>query len=197
MAHPYRLYIVRHLKTRANQNRQYCGWTDIELADTSAGAVQFPFTVNEVYGSDLKRARQTAAIYFPEAAYTGDARWRECNFGDFEGKTYSELADDPDYRAWIDDPWEQAPRNGESLKQMEERVTDALPGLPDEAVVVTHSGVIRLLLDLFSSDGQTFWERTVLNGAIWKFEWADERQMKEGWPCTSISEVPITARRIM
>lgn len=197
MAHPYRLYIVRHLKTEANQSRQYCGWTDIDIADTSAEAVEFPFAVNKVYGSDLKRTRQTAAMYFPEAAYTGDAGLRECNFGDFEMKTYEELQHDPDYRAWIDDPWNTAPRNGESLQQMKARVTQALDGLPDESVVVTHSGVIRLLLDLFSSGGKTFWEHTVKNGSIWKFEWVDEQQMKEGLPCTSISEVPITARRTM
>ncbi|GKV66840.1 MULTISPECIES: histidine phosphatase family protein [unclassified Sporosarcina] len=195
MARPYRLFIVRHLKTTANEKRQYCGWTDCDLLATQRDAIEFPIEVEQVYGSDLKRTRQTAAIYFPQAVFTEDPRLRECHFGDFEEKTYEQLKDDTDYRQWLDDPWQKAPRNGETLEQVKSRVLAAVHELPNEMVVVTHSGVIRLLLDLFSRDQKPFWEWNVQNGSAWQFEWADEQQWKEGKPCTSISEVPITVKR--
>ncbi|WP_153730335.1 histidine phosphatase family protein [Sporosarcina obsidiansis] len=197
MARPYRLFLIRHLPTNANKKRQYCGWTDIGLARDEGDSIEFPIDVNQVYGSDLRRAHQTAAIYFPEAMYQADSRWRECNFGDFEGKTYEQLKDDAAYRRWLADPWQVAPRNGETLQQVKVRILDALQDLPNDSVVVTHGGVIRLLLETFSADPRTFWEWTVSNGSVWQFEWEDEQQWKEGQPCTSLSEVPITAKRSM
>ncbi|MBY0221169.1 histidine phosphatase family protein [Sporosarcina aquimarina] len=197
MARPYHLFIIRHLKTAANEKRQYCGWTDVELACAKGVPVEFPNSVDQVYGSDLQRTRQTAAIYFPEAAYHEDSRWRECHFGDFEGKTYEQLKDDTDYRSWLEAPWQVAPRNGETLLQVKTRVFDALYDLPNEAVVVTHGGVIRLLLEAFSTDSRSFWEWHVGNGSVWQFEWENEQQWKEGKPCTSLSVVPITAKQNM
>ncbi|ARK25260.1 hypothetical protein SporoP37_11725 [Sporosarcina sp. P37] len=197
MARPYRLFLVRHLKTAANESRQYCGWTDSELASADGEAVEFPVAVRHVYGSDLSRTRQTASIYFPQAKYTADGRLRECSFGDFEGQTYEQLQHDPDYRNWLDDPWHVPPRNGETLKQVKARVLNALSELPNEAVAVTHGGVIRVVLDTFAPLSRSFWEWNVPNGSIWQLEWADEQEMKEGKRCTSLSEVPITAKRTM
>lgn len=197
MADPYRLYIVRHLKTDANKKRQYCGWTDSSVADEARYSVlgEMPVVVSEVYGSDLIRTRQTAGIYFPEARFIEDARFRECHFGDFEGKTYDQLQHDRDYRDWLDNPWETSPRGGETLQQVKERMLGALHELPNNATVVTHSGVIRLLLDTFADPKRDFWEWKVPNGSVWQFEWADEQQWKEGKRCTSISEVPIMAKQ--
>ncbi|PIC64715.1 histidine phosphatase family protein [Sporosarcina sp. P13] len=197
MARPYRLFFIRHLKTVANEKRQYCGWTNSELAQMAGEAIEFPVVVEKVYGSDLIRTRQTAKIYFPDASYIEDSRLRECHFGDFEEQTYEELKDDPDYRNWLDDPWQVAPRNGETLQQVKLRVLDVLEALPNDAVVVTHGGVIRLLLDTFATDSRPFWEWKIDNGSVWQFEWADEQQRKERAQCMSLSEVPITAKRSM
>ncbi|AXI01083.1 histidine phosphatase family protein [Sporosarcina sp. PTS2304] len=197
MARPYRLFFIRHLTTVGNEKRQYCGWTDSELVQATGEAIEFPVIVERVVGSDLTRTRQTAAIYFPDAAYVEDHRLRECHFGDFEEKTYDELKDDQDYRNWLEDPWRVAARNGETLQQVKSRVLEALDDLPNDTVVVTHGGVIRLLLEAFATDSRSFWEWQVDNGSIWQFEWADERQWKERARCTSLSEVPITAKQSM
>lgn len=197
MARPYRLFFIRHLTTAGNEKRQYCGWTDSELVQTAGEAIEFPVDVEKVFGSDLLRTRQTAQIYFPQAQYSEDCRLRECHFGDFEERTYEELKGDPDYRNWLDDPWQVAARNGETLRQVKSRVLEALQDLPNDAVVVTHGGVIRLLLDAFAPDFRSFWEWQVTNGSIWQFEWTNEQQWKERARCTSLSEVPITAKRSM
>ncbi|WP_301107279.1 histidine phosphatase family protein [Sporosarcina sp.] len=195
MACTHRVYLVRHLKTTANEKRQYCGWTDSGLVLEEGDAIEFPVEVKHVTGSDLKRTRQTAAIYFPGVEFTEDARWRECHFGDFEGKTFEELKGNVDYTKWLENPWQQSPKNGETLGQVKSRALEAFCELPNEAVVVTHGGVIRLLLELFSPEPRSFWEWNVQNGSIWQFECADEQQWKEGKPCTSLLEVPITAKR--
>ncbi|PID15189.1 histidine phosphatase family protein [Sporosarcina sp. P34] len=197
MARPYRIFLVRHLTTTANEQRLYCGWTDSELVSQEGEAIEFPVAVQHVMGSDLIRTRQTAAIYFPQIDFTADVRWRECHFGDFEGQSYDQLKNDPDYRNWLDDAWNTPPRNGETLQQVKARVLDAIAELPNEAVVVTHGGVIRVVLDTFTQEQRSFWEWDVTNGSIWQLEWASENEFKEGKPCTSLSEVPITVKQTM
>lgn len=197
MARPYRLFLIRHLKSTSNGNGQYCGWTDCDLISNEGDPIDFPVAVPHVFCSDLKRTIQTAAIYFPQATFEADPRVRECNFGDFEGKTYAQLKNDPDYRNWLKDPWHVPPRNGESLGHVKSRVLDALAELPNDSVVVTHGGVIRVVLDTFTQDDRSFWDWDVSNGSIWQLEWASKEEFKEGKPCTSLSEVPITAKQTM
>ena len=195
MARPYRLFLIRHLKSTSNGNGQYCGWTDCDLIEMEGEAIDFPIDVSHVHGSDLKRTAQTSAIYFPSATFEADERLRECNFGDFEEQTYAQLKHDPDYRNWLNDPWHVPPRNGENLSHVKSRVLDALHELPNDSVVVTHGGVIRVMLDTFVQDERSFWQWDVTNGSIWQFEWRTKEEFEEGKPCTSLSEVPITAKR--
>jgi len=197
MARPYRVFLIRHLKSTSNGNGQYCGWTDCDLISNEGDPIDFPVAVPHVFCSDLKRTIQTAAIYFPQATFEADPRVRECNFGDFEGKTYAQLKNDPDYRNWLNDPWHVPPCNGESLGHVKSRVLDALVELPSDSVVVTHGGVIRVVLDTFTQDDRSFWDWDVSNGSIWQLEWASKEEFKEGKPCTSLSEVPITAKQTM
>lgn len=192
MARRYRLYFVRHLTSTANEKRQYAGWTDCDIVKTERRPIDFLSA--EVHGSDLKRTRQTAEIYFPNAEYHADPRWRECNFGVFEGKTYEQLKGDAAYRGWIDDPWQKAPQHGETLQQVKDRALEALYGLENNSIVVTHGGIISILLHTFSKEPREFWQWRAENGSVWKFEWADETDWKEGKKCRSLSEVPITAK---
>lgn len=82
--------LMRHAPTKENLEKRYLGWTDAALADISKLSI-VDKNVMKVYGSDLRRCRETAAHYFPNATYITDWRLRESNFGEFEGKTYEEL----------------------------------------------------------------------------------------------------------
>jgi alpha-ribazole phosphatase len=188
------LHVIRHLPTMANEQRRYIGWTDEPIIATEARCL-VPAQV--VVGSDLLRARQTAALYYPEATYEADSDWRECNFGDFEGKTYVDLEKDIDYRRWIDDPYAYAPRDGESLVALEQRVLSALKRLSSDTVIVTHGGPIRLLLTRFSPVKGEFWSWSIPHGAGYRLKWASEQAFKEGRRCISLSAVPITASETM
>lgn len=188
------LHVIRHLPTAGNEQRKYIGWTDEPIVATNVRC-QVPARV--VVGSDLLRARQTAALYFPEATYEADSSWRECHFGDFEGKTYAELEEDIDYRQWIDDPYSYAPRGGESLAALEQRVLSALKQVSDGAVIVTHGGPIRLLLTKFSPVAGEFWSWSIPHGTGYRLEWASEQAFKEGQLCISLLAELITENETM
>jgi len=83
-----------------------------------------------------------------------DPRWRELGFGDWEGRTADEvLTHDPDalQRFW-QDPAAHPPPNGETLVAFEARVDAAWAALQhglragERVLLITHGGVIRLLL---------------------------------------------------
>ncbi|MDW0113903.1 histidine phosphatase family protein [Sporosarcina saromensis] len=91
MARPHTLYLIRHLPTAGNRAKKYIGWTD-EPIEPIAEPETFRLSgmqQNIVYGSDLRRARQSANLFLPHAIFHEDRRFRECHFGDFEGKTYA------------------------------------------------------------------------------------------------------------
>ncbi|MGN7385632.1 histidine phosphatase family protein [Sporosarcina sp. SAFN-015] len=198
MASDHHLYLIRHLPTFGNREKKYIGWTDEPMEPMSDMARTIPMPESGiVYGSDLQRARQSAALLMPGSSYIADARLRECHFGDFEGKTYADLEMDKDYRNWLDDPHMFAPRGGESLADVERRVMDALISLPNGAVVVTHGGPIRIALTKFSPALRDFWSWQIPHRSVWKFEWRNHNEMKEGKRCVSLSEVPITGKGSM
>lgn len=77
---------------------------------------------------------------------------REIHFGDWEGRDQLELwQTDPHLRRWAEDPEAHTPPGGESLAVFSERVLAALKRIAqthagEHLLVVTHGGVIRLLL---------------------------------------------------
>ena len=189
------LTLIRHLPTLGNQQRQYIGWTDESVADVEATNCQLPWEPKTVYGSDLLRAKESAALYFPVATYKSDWRLRESHFGEWEGKTYDALKDNKTYRAWIDNPYGHRPPDGESLLETKARVLAAVAELPTEEnnhFIVTHGGPIRLLLTHFSPKKQDFWSWTIPHGSVWHLVWNNVDDFKEGKRCASLSEVPIT-----
>ncbi|MDQ2076735.1 histidine phosphatase family protein [Marinimicrobium sp. ABcell2] len=109
---------------------------------------------HRVISSPLQRCRT-----FAESAA---ARWslplliepgvQEMHFGAWEGQEYAHLWEtDPRLRAWGEDPELNTPPDGEPLREFAERVDRALKRLVrdysgERLLVITHGGVIRLLL---------------------------------------------------
>jgi len=187
---------MRHLPTLGNQKKQYIGWTDEPIVEVDHKYWKLPWDPAEVFCSDLLRAKQSAAIYFPNAVYKTDPRFRESNFGKWEGKTYAALKKNKTYQAWIDDPFNHKPPAGEKLEEIKTRVLAAFTQLPvseKDTYLVIHGGPIRILLTHYSPENQPFWSWIIPHGSAWRFEWATVQDWKEGKKCASISEVPITA----
>ena len=145
------IYLIRHGKTRANEEHRYCGSTDLPLSDSGREELErlhyrLPEDVRFVT-SGMRRTEQTLEILFGKVPHTRDPRFREVDFGIFEMGTYEELKDTPSYQAWLTGDNEiNVPPGGESGAQMTRRVLEAFVQLPDNTVLVTHGGVIAAIL---------------------------------------------------
>ncbi|SFA41261.1 alpha-ribazole phosphatase [Anoxybacillus pushchinoensis] len=151
---------IRHFVTKENEEKRYIGWTNVPIVKKPN--VSHSLHADVVITSDLLRCRQTAHLLFPHALIECSYRWRELNFGDFEGKTYAELQTVESYRRWIDDPIHHSPPNGESFRHFQGRIERAIDDLISRSashiVVVTHGGVIRYLLSQYAPKTRPFWE---------------------------------------
>lgn len=120
--------LIRHGRTPGNDERRYIGRTDESLSargkEEAEKAVR-DFKQKKVYVSPLKRARETAAILFPNAEQIILPGLRETDFGIFEGKTADEMADDADYRAWVDGMCLGTCPGGESRADVTRRAVEA------------------------------------------------------------------------
>lgn len=108
-----------------------------------------------IYCSSLRRAVETARILAQARGVQVEIRdaFREIHFGDLEGLSYEEIQMryPAVFESWMARPTETQFPNGENFGQMQKRVLDAMDILVGrhrgEAIaVVTHSGVIRMLV---------------------------------------------------
>lgn len=158
-----RLYLIRHGETLANREYRYIGTRDdplsthgetqaLQLAEALSG-----LPIAAIYSSPLQRAYQTAlpiaARHSLEVQRVDDLR--ECNFGQWEGMSRTEVMErSPEDRQRYHE-WEHntsiAPPGGESFEVLQKRVVTVVERLaqahPDQAIaLVSHVGPIKVLL---------------------------------------------------
>ncbi len=150
------LWLVRHGHTSWSREGRYAGWTDLPLseegeAQARALAAELPDGDDvSVWSSDLQRCVRTAEL--AGLAPRLDTRLRELDFGDIEGATWDELS--PPTQSALAEFDEFAAPNGESVAQLHERVHRFLDELtPGRHIIVTHGGVVRMLLREQGADG--------------------------------------------
>ncbi|MBR5247445.1 MAG: histidine phosphatase family protein [Lachnospiraceae bacterium] len=150
-----KLYLIRHGRTVANETHLYCGSTDLPLSEKGIAELQ-QLHYNIPAGcrfltSGMLRTEQTLYHLFGDVPHRIDSRFREVDFGVFEGKGYDELKEQPDYQAWISpDNEKNIPPGGESGEQMLQRVLEGLRELQkkqEDTVLITHGGVIAALMN--------------------------------------------------
>ena len=154
-----RIYLIRHGKTLANEQRLYCGSTDLPLSESGRRELrEISYDISGVrfLTSGMKRANETMELLFPGAVYETDPRFREVDFGVFEMRGYEVLRHEPAYQAWITgNNEENVPPEGESGAQMTRRVLEALRELKEDTCLVTHGGVIAAIMaSLFPGEGK-------------------------------------------
>ncbi|WP_327196710.1 histidine phosphatase family protein [Sphingomonas sp. Leaf231] len=111
------------------------------IAACARAAATCAFT--HVVSSDLVRASACAAAIAPQVRH--DARWRELDFGAWDGCDPATLDADAVAAFWRD-PDAASPPGGERWSVLVARIADALAALDDGALVVTHGGAIRAAL---------------------------------------------------
>lgn len=120
--------------------------------------------VDRIVTSPLIRARTTAEIAFPERELEVDRRLMELDFGAFEGHTIDENLATSAWTRWVADPFERAAPNGESYRDLRERVVEWYREVPDDAghvVAVTHSGTIQMLLSHLLGIERPRWRKRI------------------------------------
>src|SRR5205823_9954829 len=145
-----RIVLVRHGQSTWNADGRWQGQADPPLsplgeAQARAAADACP-TVDLVVSSDLRRARQTAAI-IAEARQFGsprlEPRLRETSTGEWTGLTRDEI--EAAYPGWL--AADRRPADFEPWEGVAERALAALGDLhaahgPATALAVAHAGVI-------------------------------------------------------
>jgi alpha-ribazole phosphatase len=107
-----------------------------------------------MFSSPLTRCRELAARLahaLPSAPPVHDRRLVEMHFGDWEMRAWESISKEY-IDAWVEDLARYRPGGGESGLQMAERLHDFLEDAKnlraENIIVVTHAGVIRLLLEI-------------------------------------------------
>lgn len=163
------IYLIRHGKTRANEEHLYCGSTDLPLSPAGQAELRelrYDIHPARFVTSGMRRTDETLKALFGNVPFTVDARFREVDFGSFEMKSYVTLKDDPAYQAWITgDNEANVPPRGESGVQMTRRVLAAFSELPDGTALICHGGVIAAIMAAsFTAEGKHRYQWQPLNG---------------------------------
>ncbi|MBC8571032.1 histidine phosphatase family protein [Zongyangia hominis] len=156
----YKIHLIRHGLTEANQAGRYIGRTDtpvcgegMEELRTLRDTYEYP-VVQKVYVSPLLRCRQTAEVLYPDSFTQVMEAFAEYDFGDFEGKTMEELKDNEDFRRWVTGGLQGTVPGGENGGEFMKRIIlgihdvfqDMMKQKVTSAAVITHGGVIMNLL---------------------------------------------------
>jgi len=153
------IYLLRHGETDWNIVKRYQGVSDVPL--NNSGRLQAQVAAKKmaglgkkftaIYSSPQKRAYQTAQAVSEKLGLPiyQDARLREVNLGDWEGRLSIEIKQDDDEglnRIWHQTPLAVSPpgEHGESVMQVVERISAALDDIaeshPEGTVLVATHG---------------------------------------------------------
>lgn len=179
---PYALHLLRHGSPEVPG--LLLGRTD--MAPTADGiaacaAQANDLAVDTLVSSDLTRCH-AAAVAIGEAAglsVTTDPRWRELDFGDWDGLPGSAIDAEALGRFWSD-PDANPPPGGEPWSALAARVSAALADLaPRPTLVVTHGGAIRAALHrLCGFDQRQLWSFDLPYGVLVSLQvWLDSAQL--------------------
>ena len=162
-----RFFFIRHGETEWNREGRLQGQTDVALngrgRDQAATVGRLLRRVAaerrlepedlDFVASPLARTRSTMellrrAMNLEPALYRTERHLKEISFGTWEGLTWPQIAaSHPLLHAERNrDRWAFVPPEGESYAQVADRVSPWLGTLRDNAVVVAHGGVARVLL---------------------------------------------------
>lgn len=167
------LILLRHGTIEGNLKRQYMGSGSDQplcaegraLAERARGV--YP-PVERLFATPMKRTYETASLVYPGMKIEPAPGLQETHFGDYEGKTYEQLKDDPYYQRYISGDLDvKCPgEHGESRREFAERCAAALTELVEKllaegtesAAIVIHGGTMMALLTRFVESDKSFYD---------------------------------------
>ncbi len=155
------IIFVRHGQSIGNLRKEFLGNCDLDLselgykqAECMAEYVAAHYSVNKIYSSDLLRAYHTAEaaakkLHLP---IIKEPKLREIYAGDWERKTFAELENkySKEYQIWLSDIGHAKCTNGESIRELKNRVLPCVEKIAEDndgktVLIVTHATVLRVL----------------------------------------------------
>lgn len=184
------IWLIRHGMTLAGEEGRYQGFLDESLSKKGRTAlVRAPFSPSHVYVSPAKRVRETASILFPGAEQICIEGLWEMNFGIFEGRTWKEMENDPQYREWVDGMCLGHCPGGESRAEFSERACSAFLSILDmehldmeqkitpekekgsnseDLIIVSHGGTQMAILERWGRPARDYYDWQRPCGCGWK-----------------------------
>lgn len=177
------LVLIRHGETAANKEHRYLGRTEealsregVEKLMSDKKGKRYP-KVDILFSSPMRRCRETAEILYPQVFRIEILKWREMDFGAFEGKNHEELKSDERYQAWIDSNGSLPFPEGESregfilrckegfLEMVRQlcKIEENTGRMPKTVAAIVHGGTIMALLSSFY--GGEYFDYQVPNGS--------------------------------
>lgn len=159
----YKIHLIRHGRTQANEEGLYVGRTDMPLSPGGLNALLalreaggYP-SAGRFFTSPLTRCRQTLEVLYPGCRQEVVEGLAECDFGRWEGRSAASLQQDASFRDWIAGKQAEIP-GGEAAAVFQQRVMESFEGLvrklmragDTDAVVCTHGGVIMMLMAAYA-----------------------------------------------
>ena len=124
--------------------------------------------VERIMASDLERCRASAQVMAETFSLplSTDCRWRELNFGEWEGLAPTEVPQKVLGSFWAD-PDANPPPRGERWSDLRKRVGEAIDELSGDTLVVTHAGAMRAALSVLTGlDHRGVWALDLPYGAL-------------------------------
>ena len=168
-----KIALIRHSKTKGNIEKRYIGSTDESLCREGIELIEnkyFPLA-KVVYCSPLARCIETSRLIYNYIEPIIYKDLRECNFGLFENKNYTELEGDIHYQKWVDSNGTLGFPDGEITEDFQNRcivafdeiVNDIFQKNVESSAMVVHGGTIMAILDQYSSPHEDFFHWQVEN----------------------------------
>ena len=156
----YKIHLIRHGQTSANETGTYIGRTDLPLSAKGVNELlqmkkvyTYPFATR-FFSSPLTRCKQTLNVLYPGCKPTVVEGLAECDFGEWENLSIAALKNREDFLAWVSGtPGAEIP-GGETAAAFQQRVMQAFEAVVSEllhtgeteSVICTHGGVIMLIM---------------------------------------------------
>ena len=169
----YLIHLIRHGASAGNLQGRYIGRTDSPLAMESVknlaelkSKYEYP-KAEAFYCSPSIRCRDTLKILYPAETPVDLPGMEECDFGDWEGKTASELQKtDPEFAKWMAGGPQVSPPNGEDggafmyrvCAAFEKHVENLIRNHTYTSVMVLPGGVMMTLLSAYGLPKAPFYD---------------------------------------
>ena len=163
------LILVRHGESEANRQGIFAGHFDADLQDRgleqakkTAEYICQNYSLDVAYASDLKRAFKTGKCIADLAGIeiTPDRNLREIRAGKWDGMRFDDIVErySKDYSVWLNDIGSARATEGESVKELADRVMAEIRKIAEEndgktVLIATHATPIRAMQSLVTTGG--------------------------------------------